>query len=92
MRQTNWWLVLLIIICVGWFVVLPPIQLAIGIANRERIRRLERRPHITVWTYLTPKDMAILRADGAKPVILKGWAELEEIDVYAEDTTWAEEE
>lgn len=91
MRHPNWWLTLLVFICVVWFVILPVVQLAIGIVNRDRIRELEHRPHITVWTYLTPEDIALLRADGAVPVILKGVAHLDEIDVFAEDTTLAEE-
>ena len=91
MKRFNWWLILLIIFCVAWFVVLPVMQLAIGIINRDGIRQLKHRPHITVWTYLTPQDIALLRAEGARPVILKGVAYLDEIDVFAEDTTLAEE-
>lgn len=58
------------------------------------IRQLEYRPHITVWTYLTAEDIATLQADGARPVILHGWAELEEVDLAAEceaDTIYVRE-
>ena len=48
MKRPNWWLILLIILCVVWFVVLPVVQLAIGITNRERIGRLERRGSVEI--------------------------------------------
>lgn len=82
MRKLNWPIIFIgaICVCVGF------------IWLHKRVTQVEHRPHITVWTYLTPEDIALLRADGARPVILKGVAHLDEIDVFAEDSTVAEEE
>lgn len=93
MKKLNWPVICIGFCCVLWVSVMV-VSLVVGVFNHEaRIRQLEHRPHITVWTYLTAEDIATLQADGAKEVILRGWAELEEIDWIAwEDTTLAEEE
>ena len=97
MTRLNWWLILLIIFCVAWFVVLPVTQLAIGILDRERIGRLERRGsveiverhtyylHVEIPAFIgNLPDLDRIRAVNLKGILIDSTVEL---TVGVEDST-----